>query len=208
MYTLYYSPGAASLVVHLCLLECKAPYSLERVNLDTGEQRSEAYLALNPTGVVPTLVIDGQPMAEAAALTLLLAERHPEASLAPAPDDASRAGYLQWMLYLANTLQPAFRQWFYPADFGSDADDGKNAARQRIEAGWTYIDTRLGEHGPYLLGDRFSAPDLFALMLMRWSRNMPRPATSWPNIARLAQMLKSRPSWKQVCEVEALTEWA
>ena len=55
MYTLYYAPGSADMLVHLTLLECGAPYRLERVDLDAGQQHSTAYLALNPNGVVPTL---------------------------------------------------------------------------------------------------------------------------------------------------------
>ncbi|HVC15751.1 MAG TPA: glutathione S-transferase N-terminal domain-containing protein, partial [Rhodanobacter sp.] len=61
MYTLYYSPGAASMLVHLTLLETGAPHALERVDLEAGQQRSAAYLALNPNGVVPTLLVDGVP---------------------------------------------------------------------------------------------------------------------------------------------------
>lgn len=52
MYTLYYAPGSANLLVHLALLEIGAPHELKRVDLDKGEQRSAAYLAINPNGVV------------------------------------------------------------------------------------------------------------------------------------------------------------
>ncbi|MEO5831210.1 MAG: glutathione S-transferase family protein [Rhodanobacter sp.] len=209
MYTLYYSPGSANMVVHLTLLECGVPYALERVDLDAGQQRSAAYLALNPNGVVPTLVIDDVPHGEAAALAMLLVERHPDAALAPVIGSARRADYLQWMLYLANTLQPSFRQWFYPADhLPAGADTIKEAARLGIEASWTQLDAHLAAHGPYLLGDTFSVLDLYALMLMRWSRNMPRPATGWPHLAALATRLKARPSWKRLCDAEGLIEWA
>jgi glutathione S-transferase len=209
MYTLYYSPGSANLVVHLALLEIGAAHTLERIDLDAGQQRSAAYLAINPNGVVPTLLIDGKPYGEAAALTMLLMERHPEAKLAPAIGHAARADYLQWMLYLANTLQPLFRQWFYPSDhLPSAADSIKQAARIGIEAAWTHVDAHLAAHGPYMLGESFSVVDLYALMLMRWSRNMPKPATDWPHLAALAKRLKARPSWKQVCDAEGLVEWA
>jgi glutathione S-transferase len=209
MYTLYYSPGSASMLVHLMLLEFHEPHTLEPLDLDGGQQRSAAYLALNPNGVVPTLVIDGLPHGEAAALTMLLAERHPEAALAPAAGDAQRADYLQWMLYLANSLQPLFRQWFYPADHLPEGGETiQQAARIGIEKCWSRLDTHLAKHGPYMLGDTFSAADLYALMLMRWSRNMPRPATAWPQLAALATRLKKRPSWKQLCEIEGLVEWA
>src|SRR4029077_4223909 len=109
MYTLYYSPGTASLAVHLALLEIGAPHELIKLDLDAGEQNSPAYLALNPNAVVPTLIVDGRPVAESAGLLMLLAERHPEARLAPAPGTPLRPVYLQWMLHFANTVQPGFR---------------------------------------------------------------------------------------------------
>ncbi|WP_426690128.1 glutathione S-transferase family protein [Rhodanobacter ginsengiterrae] len=209
MYTLYYAPGSASMLVHLALLEIGAPHTLERIDIEAGQQRSAAYLAINPNGVVPTLVIDGVPHGEAAALAMLLVERHPEPALAPAPGSSRRADYLQWMFYLANNLQPLFRQWFYPGDHLPEAADTiKQAARIGIEKCWSHVDAQLAAHGPYMLGDSFSVVDLYALMLMRWSRNMPRPATEWPHLAALATRLKSRPSWKQVCEGEGLIEWA
>jgi len=209
MYTLYFSPGSASLLVHLTLLELGIEHTLERVDLDAGQQRSAAYLALNPNGVVPTLLVDGVPHGEAAALTMLLLERHADSALAPAPGSNLRADFLQWMFYLANTLQPLFRQWFYPADYLPEAADGiQEAARLGIEKAWTRLDAHLAAHGPYLLGATFSAVDLYALMLMRWSRNMPRPATAWTELSSLADTLKARPSWKQVCDAEGLTEWA
>ncbi|CAM5375263.1 glutathione S-transferase family protein [Rhodanobacter lindaniclasticus] len=209
MYTLYYAPGSANLVVHLALLEIGAPHTLKRIDIDKGEQRSAEYLAINPNGVVPTLLVDGQPHSEAAALALLLAERHPEAALAPAPGDARRGDFLQWMLYLANNLQPLFRQWFYPGDhLAEGADIVKRNARLGIEKCWTKIDAHLAAHGPFMLGETFSLVDLYALMLMRWSRHMPKPATEWPQLAALATRLKARPSWKRVCDAEGLVEWA
>jgi glutathione S-transferase len=209
MYTLYYAPGSANLLVHLALLEIGAPHELKRVDLDKGEQRSAAYLAINSNGVVPTLLIDGVPHGEAAALAMLLAERHPDAALAPATGSAERADYLQWMLYLANNLQPLFRQWFYPGEhLPEGADTVKQAARAGIEKCWSKIDAHLAAHAPYMLGAGFSVVDLYALMLMRWSRNMPKPATEWRELATLAARLKARPSWKQVCNAEGLIEWA
>jgi len=209
MYTLYYAPGSANLVVHLTLLEIGAPHTLKRIDIEKGEQRSAEYLAINPNGVVPTLLVDGVPHNEAAALTMLLLERHAERGLAPAPGSATRADFLQWMFYLANTLQPLFRQWFYPGDhLPAAADSIKEAARIGIEKAWTHIDAQLAAKGPYLLGADFSAVDLYALMLMRWSRNMPRPATTWPHAGALTTRLKARPSWQQVCAAEGLVEWA
>ncbi|MCB1611059.1 MAG: glutathione S-transferase family protein [Xanthomonadales bacterium] len=210
MYTLYYAPGAASLVVHWLLLEVGAEHALKKVDLQAGEQRSADYLKLNPNGVVPTLIVDGAPVAECAALVLLLAERHPEANLAPAPGSAQRATYLQWILYLANTLQPAFRIWFYPGEAAgeSHADLAKASAQARIEQVFERLDAHLREHGPYFCGEQLTALDFYATMLMRWSRNMPKPATDWPALTALAARMKARPSFKRLYESEGLTEWA
>ena len=87
MYTLYYMPGAASFSVHWLLLEIGAPHELKRVDGEAGEQKSPGYLKLNPNGVVPTLVVGGEPMYETAALMQLLAARHPAARLLPTPRD-------------------------------------------------------------------------------------------------------------------------
>lgn len=209
MYTLYYAPGAASFVVHWLLIEAGAEYQLRAVNLQAGEQRAAAYLKLNPNGVVPTLLIDGQPVCEAAALVLHLADAFPALALAPAIGSLQRARHYQWVLHLANTVQPAFRHWFFAAEAAgeSNADAAKDKARGRIEAAWQRIDEHLLANGPYLLGDKPSAADFLLTMLMRWSRNMPRPATQWPHLAALAQRMKARPSFTKLCAAEELTEW-
>jgi glutathione S-transferase len=210
MYVLYYSPGTASMAVHQALLDIGAAHELRKVDLDANAQKTAEYLRLNPNGTVPTLIVDDQAVYECAALLLLLAERHPEAGLAPAIDTPQRATYLQWMAHFANTLQPAYRQWFYPLDFAPPAHeaDSKEFARRRIEATWDRLEAHLAANGPFILGDTFSIADLYATMLMRWSRNMPKPATAWPAIAALAARVKARPSWKRLYEIEGLTEWA
>ena len=210
MNVLYYAPGSASLLVHWLLIELDVPFELRLVDTAARQQKTPEYLALNPNGVVPTLVIDGKPQYEAAALAMLLAERHPEAKLAPPAGDPRRADYLQWMFNLANMVQPLLRQWWYPGEPAGEANVEALRAHcaPRVEAEWTRIDGHLAAHGPYLLGDNASAADFYLTMLMRWSRNMPKPATEWPQLAALAQRMKARPSFKVLYEREGLTEWA
>ena len=210
MYTLYYSPGAASLVVHWLLIEIGARHELRKLDLQAGEHKRPEYLSVNPGGVVPTLLVHGEPLSESAALVLHLADAHPSFGLAPELGSVERRRYYQWVLYLANTLQPAFRTWFYPAEAAGEdnADAAKELARQRIEACWDRIEAHLAKRGPYLLGASASAADFHLTMLMRWSRNMPRPATQWPQLDALAQRMKARPSFRTLYEREGLTEWA
>ncbi len=207
--TLYYAPGTASLVVHWLLIDLEVPHVLRRVDLEAREQKTPAYLALNPSGVVPTLVIDGAPRCEAAAIVMHLADAYPLAALAPAPGTPARARYYQWVCFMANTLQPAYRAWFYPDEPAGEAhaDAAKAQARGRIEAAWDQVAVHLTSGGPYLLGDEVSAADFLLTMLMRWSRNMPRPAHTAPVLAAHAQRMKARPSFRELYAREGLTDW-
>jgi glutathione S-transferase len=107
--TLYGSPSTAALVVHWLLLELQIEHDLVLLDFDKREHKDAAYLALNPAGLVPTLVLDGQVLTEAAAIALHLADRHPEAALLPAPGTVDRAEAYRWMFWCANTVQPAYR---------------------------------------------------------------------------------------------------
>jgi glutathione S-transferase len=158
---------------------------------------------------VPTLLFYGRPYFESAALLMILAERHPEARLAPAPGHALRADWYQWIAFFASSLGPVYRQWFYPPDLGSDEHPPfvRAALQQKIEDAWSVVDAHLAAHGPYLLGQDFCGADLLALMYMRWSRNMPKPVTAWPALRKYADLLRTRPSWKRMYETEGLTEW-
>ncbi len=209
MYTLYYSPGTASMVVHLALLEIGVPHRLEKVDFDKDAQHDAEYLRLNPRGQVPTLVIDGKPYFESAALLMILAELHPEARLAPPAGSALRADWYQWIAFFTNALGSAYRYWFYPPDLGSEQHPPtvRDALRRKIEDSWALVDEHLAANGPYMLGAGFSGVDLLALMYMRWSRNMPRPATEWPALNRFAGLMRARPSWSRLCDIEGLTDW-
>lgn len=208
MYRLYYAPGAASFVVHWVLLEIGAPHELIAVDLAGGEQKTLEYLRLNPVGVVPTLIIDGAPLYESSALAMLLAARHPSAGLLPAAGSRAADLNYQWIFHLANSLQPAFRQWFYPAEAASAdcSDSVKDSARSRIEAAWERLDTVLGAQ-EFLTGPQPAVADFMAVMLARWSRNMPRPATDWTHLGAYIRRLKARPTFAELNRREGLTEW-
>jgi len=206
---LYHSPSTAALVVHWLLIELDVPHELRGLDFDKREQKSPAYLALNPAGVVPTLVLDGQVLTEAAAIVMHLADRHPAAGLAPAPGSAERAEYYRWMFWCANTLQPAYRAWFYPDEPAGPGQEQAVRAQARavIEAAWQRVGAHLQAHGPYLLGARVSAADFMLTMLMRWSRNMPRPVDDWPVLRDYARRMKDRPAFAETYRREGLSDW-
>ena len=210
MYTLYYAPGAASLVVHWLLIEIGARHELRKLDLAAREHKRPEYLAINPAGRVPTLLIHGEPMTEAAAMVMHLADAHPNFGLAPTLGTVERARYYQWIVFLANTLQPAFRDWYYPEEAAGPehADAVRTRAAETIDAAWDQVEAHLAKRGPYLLGPSVSAADFLLTMLMRWSRNLPHQATEWPQLGALAQRMKARPGFRLLYEREGLQEWA
>ncbi|VWC62379.1 glutathione S-transferase [Burkholderia lata] len=208
-YVLYYSPGAASMAVHWMLIELGVPFETRFVDIDSGAQHAPEYLRLNPAGRVPTLVVDGKPRTESAALLMLLAERHPEPGLAPHPGAPERAEWFETMIYLANSVLPAMRNWFYAETDGDPrcAEMVKAFSRGQVEESMAHLDNLLSDGRSYLINDRLSTVDFLALMLMRWTRNMPRPATTWPNLARYIHELRGRPTFLELNAREGLTEW-
>ncbi|HXI87046.1 MAG TPA: glutathione S-transferase family protein [Parvularculaceae bacterium] len=209
MYRLYYAPGSASFAIHWMLIELGVPFELVKIDLEAKEHKKPEYLKLNPAGVVPTLIVDGKPQAETAALLLLLAERHAEAKLFYPPGDALRGEFLETMFYFANTLQPAYRLWYYPEEgAGSGNVEATMAlARGRLEAAWDRLDRRFADGRRFFVGDLMTVADFMGVMLARWSRNMPRPAQSWANVGAYLARMKEMPSLREVYGREGLTHW-
>ena len=207
--TLYGSPSTAALVVHWLLLELQIEHDLVLLDFDQREHKEAAYLALNPAGLVPTLMLDGQVLTEAAAIALHLADRHPDAALLPAPGAADRAEAYRWMFWCANTVQPAYRAWFYPQEMAGPehVDATRQRARERLEGAWQHLAGQLSTRGPYVLGESLSVVDFMLVMLMRWSRNMPTPSDTWPALKAYADRLKSRPAFAEVYRREGITDW-
>ena len=210
MYTLYYSPGTASLVVHLALLELGVPYRLEKVDFDKGAQRSTEYLRLNPRGQVPTLVIEGKAYFESAALLMLLAERHPEARLAHAPaapcvptgSSGSRSSPTRSVPRIGcGSIRPT------SAPKSIRRRSVKRCARASRAPGLSSMHTcnRTGR----TCSARISRAWTCSPPCTCAGRGTCRARrSSWPSLRRLADLVRSRPSWRRMYEVEGLTEWA
>src|ERR1700676_2865604 len=109
MLTLYFSPGTSSMAPHIALHEIGTQFESRPISLAKKENREAAFLALNPEGKVPTLLIDGRPMTEVAAILFYLAKRFPETGLLPQGDLEAEAQVISWMSFIAATIHPARR---------------------------------------------------------------------------------------------------
>jgi glutathione S-transferase len=194
MYKLYWAPNTASLAPMAVLEELGTDYEAILLDYRAGEQKTAGYLALNPNGLVPTLILeDGRPMFEAAAIVLYLCERHQASHLAPPPGDPDRPLFFQWMLYLADTPQPTYRRYYYPGRFAADQDDVRKRGLEALLDEFAIVEDALSRGG-WLLGDRFSACDIYLHMLTTWFEPPGALYARFPNIARAAAAVEARPA--------------
>jgi glutathione S-transferase len=176
---LHYRPGTASMAPHAALAEIGVEYELAEVELDEAGKSPADYLALNPSGRVPTLEDGGLVLTESAAILLHLGDRYPDSHLVPALGTTERSELYRWLVYQTNTLQPALMRMIYPERYG-DAGVRAAAATEARES-FERLDQRLADR-PWLVGDQRTAADLFLFMLTRWGRHLDPPAWDRPNL--------------------------
>ncbi|MDQ3067491.1 MAG: glutathione S-transferase family protein, partial [Actinomycetota bacterium] len=175
---LHYLPGTAAMAPHATLAEIGVPYELVRVERDENGQVSEAYLALNPWGKIPTLEDGELVLTESAAICLHLADKFPDARLAPPVGTPERAELYRWLLWLTNTVQMTQMRYFYPDRYGTEGV--KELADAELAEHHARIDAHLAGR-EWLVGDERSVADLFLFMLTRWGRFLEPAAWGRPN---------------------------
>lgn len=207
---LHYFPGNASFTPHALLEEIGAPYELVLVDRARQAHKTAGYLALNPNGLIPVLEDGTLVLYETAAICLHLADRHPQAALAPLLGTPQRAHFYKWLVWLTNTLQARLIHYFYPerlVDANEFAAAAQVKARAEADVGTMLdqLDAELARHGqPWLLGATYSAVDPYALMLGRWTRGFKRPARALPHLGPYLQRVFARPALQRIFEQEAL----
>ena len=206
MYALYYYPGNASLLPHMMLREIGAPFELRLVDRGANAHKSPDYLRLNPNGLIPVLIDGDLVLYETAAVALHLCDRHPDARLAPPLGTDERAQFYKWMMHFTNTLQPTFLTYFYPDRYVAEPSTVplvKARAEERLDGMFDLVAAELGDR-PWVLGERFSAADLFLALLIRWGRGMKRPPRTIATLGRLAERVLARPAVQAAIEAEGL----
>lgn len=179
-FTLYGRPGWGSALVELQLAYYRLPYRLEIVgDIYRDADARAALLALNPRGQVPVLDLpDGQRMTESAAMTLHLADLAQSDALVPGPQAPERAAFLRWLIFIVANIYPTFTFADVPTRF---VDDDRAApdfvARVNLYAKtlWGEMEAEAARQGgPWFLGARFSAIDLYIAVMREW-----RPGRAW-----------------------------
>jgi glutathione S-transferase len=187
---------------HAALAEIGVEYELVRIERDEA-QADAAYRALNPLGVVPTLVDGDLVLTESAAILLYLADRYPDALLAP----PNRAQFYRWLIFMTNTVQTTMLRFFYPERYGGD---GVREVAASDAAGHFDLLDRTLDGREWVVGEHRTAADLFLFMLTRWGRRLEAAAWDRPNLRAHFLRTLGLPGVRRMIEEQdlELPEWA
>jgi glutathione S-transferase len=191
----HHNPRSRGQIVHFMLEEVGARYRIELRSFEKREHKSPEYLAINPMGKLPAIEHRGVVVTEAAAICAYLADAFPEARLAPSLEEPARGTYLRWLFFAACCVEPAVVDRMLnrpPAE--RPGRIGYGTYEQTLDV----LEGALAP-GPFLLGDRFTAADVYVGSHVRWGLQEksidPRPV-----FLAYAARLGERPAFKRMLE--------
>jgi glutathione S-transferase len=200
MLTLYYAPGACSMASHIALEESGEKYEPRKVDLAGGEQRTEAYLKLNPLGRVPVLGLDdGTPLTENTAILPYLGKRF---DLWP-KDAVGEAKALSLIGYFASSVHPAHAHIGRPERYTADQSAYPGIKEMGLKTFETYlkqIDGMLA--GREWFGDKYSVLDAYGFVFYTWGVRRDVPMGELKNYTAHKDRMLKRDAVARVVESE------
>ena len=210
MNELHFAPGACSFVPHAALELIKAAtgedFTPRLVKLHKGEHLTPEYLALNPDGQVPLLVVDGRPLSQVVAICDWLDRQYPAAGLLPA-EPWARAQAMSLLAWMNNTVHPTFTHVFMPHKFAEGElthAELKRFNAERYRAHLERIQSLIERASPWICGDRVGVVDAYALTLLRWGGMARIDPDSLPAYKAYVERLAATPAVAAALERERL----
>jgi glutathione S-transferase len=197
MMKLYWAPRSRSFTALWLMEETGQPYERVLTDITTGAQKTPEYLAVNPMGKVPALGDGDATLAEAAAICAYVAERYPEAGLAPALGDPRRAKYLYWLFFSPGCIEPAIVQLATKIEMNPVAAGWGEA--QRV---FDVLDAALSK-GPWILGDTFSAADIVIGSGLNFAVRMFKMVPPRPSFDAYIDRCAARPAFQRAEKLAA-----
>jgi glutathione S-transferase len=200
MMTLYFSPGACSLASHIGLEETGAPYELKPVLLAKQQQKTEAYLKINPRGKVPALNADGKILVENTAILTYLARRFPEKKLMPAEE----ARGIATMCWFCSIVHPSYQRSRRPERF-ADGEAAQAAVKENgRKSFWENcreIDSMF-QGKDWIMGSQYTLVDPYALVFYGWGVAGGFPMKELGAYTAWQERMMQRPTVKKSVESE------
>jgi glutathione S-transferase len=191
MMKLYWAPRSRSFSALWLMEETGQPYERVLTDITKGAQKTPEYLAINPMGKVPALQDGDATMAEAAAICAYVAERCPEAKLAPLPGDPLRAKYLYWLFFAPSCIEPAMVQVATKIEM-SPMSAGWGDAQQVFDV----LDAAL-DKGPWILGENFSTADIAIGSGLNFAVRLFKMVPARPSFDRYIDRCAARPAFQR-----------
>jgi GST-like protein len=195
-YILYGDDGSGSAPVEMALALAGAMVERRSVPLLGDHQLRPEYLAVNPMGRIPALVLpDGMVVTESLAILLTVADLHPEAGLLPLSGSPARAAVLRWMALTAGEIYPCVTRSDYPERFSDDpahAPSIRARAQAMAREFWRVVEAGIAPD-PWVGGARLGVADCYLGFLSRWLDNSGWMAEHCPKLEALAQALAAHP---------------
>lgn len=188
---LYYSPGAASLAVHIALRELAVDVQLERVDLAQKRlAHGGGYLLVSPLGYVPLLELpDGSRHTETAALLQWIAEHDREQRLIGKIDSNRRMEVLRWLVFVATELHKNFSPWLWQPRV---AESTRQQVWDTLQAKFTEVEAVLRRR--VYLAEAFSVADAYAYAVLSWAVYLKLPLDGYPAIRSYLKRVAQRPA--------------
>jgi glutathione S-transferase len=193
---LYFAPQTRSITALWMLLEAGAPYEIVRVNIRAPGHPSAEFRQVNPMGKVPALQDGGLGFGETSAILLYIADKFPQAKLAPLPTDPNRGRFLQWLMYPPTTIEPAMME------------KRRGSEPMTTAAGWGDYDRAMAAlegamtPGKWLFGDQFTAADLYVASSLGFGM-MFGMIDKRPAFVEFSERASARAAYKKAREIEA-----
>jgi len=192
---------------HFVLEALNVDFELILVDRKSNAQKSDEYLALNPSGRIPTLIDNELILFESAAICIHLAESIPSSNLIPKLGSKSRPKFFQWMMYLTNTIQAELMVHFYPTKHTTCKNapaDIANTQEQRITEMFQLLDYEL-ENKSFLVGNMITICDFYLFMLAIWADEFKKPPLAFDNLHKYLCNLAKHEAIINVCKKENLS---
>ena len=208
MYTLYFSPGSCSLIIHCLLAELGVPFELKRVDFEKKEHHGAEYRKLNPKGKVPALATPNGVLTECMALAEYLCNRHDaEGRWLAKPGSWQRAKTLENIATLSTEIHNnLFNRFFHEDAFSADPKvqaEVKAVAAGRL--GEFFRGEEAGLEREYWSGNGApDAADLYFMVIIRWGRWLSPPATRLGRLEPFFKRMTERPAVAQSFQREGI----
>ncbi len=203
---LYGAPGSCALVILWALKRTGADYELISLDLASGDQRSENYLAINPHGRVPALAAEGQVITELNAILTYLAACFPDAGILPTHDPMLLGRAMELLCWFSCTIHVHVAQSLRVERFTDEADIKerlKVSGKQRLASALAELEERVGTSGDYLIADRFTAADVFSIVIWRWAQKLEVDCSAFVRWTEKVRRDMARPEIARALDLES-----